>query len=454
MTGPRQRIGAVAHRAGALLRALARPHIGLAYAAIIFAAPLGLWILGIERLTALATGGRGYVLSLSSSVVVFGLLLATLVRHRATLRRWWPAAAGVALAVALWSAIGLAHHGLAQTLVGLRITLLPLALMVVVAALRPRERATLVSVLAWLLVANGIAAIAEVVIGPARLVAWGFEENRAVRYIDGVFRVPGLTEFNAELGMLAGGYLLGYVALWLTVGARPRRRAWHAGALAAVVCLGLSTSRSGALLAVGGVAGAVLLNRSADRTRRRLSLAMAGMLAAGVAAGFAILGTTGASSLLQRFEVWASLLRGVPPLGHGVGSAGAATSSRIADSTPVFVDNYFVSLVLQFGPVLAAALVGWLGVTLVRLWRRSATDPGAVPYLAALAGFTCAALMIEVWEYPAAMLCLILFAVHGGRSADQPDGRSAADPPEPDSSARDAWPHSVGRRPHATEPAS
>ena len=73
----------------------------------------------------------------------------------------------------------------------------------------------------------------EFIVGPPRLVAWGLSDGNAIRYIDGNFRAPGLTDFNAELGMLAGAYLLGYAGLWLTRDSRPRHRVWHAGAAAA-----------------------------------------------------------------------------------------------------------------------------------------------------------------------------------------------------------------------------
>ncbi|GLH99033.1 O-antigen ligase family protein [Phytohabitans aurantiacus] len=387
--------------------------IGLAYVAVVLAAPLGLWLLGIQAAAGWIFGGREYVLSLSGAAVVCVLFAIVVIRHRALVLRWWRPVAAACAAVVLWTVLGLAHHGIAQTVVGLRITLLPLALIAVMAALGQRERRILVDVMSWLVIANGLAAVAELIIGPARLVEWGFEEDRAIRYIDGVFRAPGLTEFNAELGMLAGAYLLGYIALWLTAGAHPHRRLWHAGAIAAAVALALSTSRSGALLVVGGALGAVLLNRSPGRVRRRISLVLAIVIAAGVAAGFAVLGATGASSLRQRLDVWAGLLDGVPLLGSGFGSAGAATTSRISGGPQVFVDNYFISVALQFGPIAAIALLGWLGYLLVRLARRSATDPRAVPLLAGLTGLACASLVVETWEYGAGMMCLIVFALYG-----------------------------------------
>ncbi|RQW84853.1 hypothetical protein DKL51_29405, partial [Micromonospora globispora] len=244
-----------------------RPVAGLGYVLIVLNAPLGLWFVGVEGAVGGAFGGRDYALGLSAAVVICVLFALTAFRHRWTRRQL--AGAGVALlVVAVWSLIGFAHHGVAQTLVGVRLTVLPVLLLAVLFSLTLRQVLPLMTVLAWLLVANAVASVAELIVGPARLVQWGFEENTAVRYIGDTFRVPGLTSFNAELGILAGAYLLGYVALWLTRGARPTRRSWHAGGLASVLCLALSTSRSGALLVAGGVVAAVVLNRSGGAAGR------------------------------------------------------------------------------------------------------------------------------------------------------------------------------------------
>ncbi|HEV7709371.1 MAG TPA: hypothetical protein VGP16_14325 [Asanoa sp.] len=386
------------------------PTVLMAFALVVYAAPLGLWMLGVEYLAGLAAGGRDFVLSLAAVAAVYGLAVGLALRRGGHLpMRWVAVAGGVAAAAAIWGVIGLVDHGLVQTLVGLRLTLLPLAFLAVVALLPAAEVRRLITVVAWLVVANAVAAVGELIVGPARLVRWGFEEDRAIRYIDGTFRAPGLTEFNAELGMFAGAYLLGYLAMWLTAGARPRERAWHAGAVAAAVCLALSTSRSGAALVVAGIAGAVLLDRSRGKARRRLSMALAGVLVVAVAGGFVVLGAAGSSSVFERFDVWTDRLRGVPVIGSGIGSAGAATYSRVADTPPLFVDNYFISVGLQFGPVVMAALIVAVAYALFVLTRRSATKPSSVPLIAVLTGLACASLFIESWEYAAAMATLALF---------------------------------------------
>ncbi|GGL89075.1 hypothetical protein [Micromonospora yangpuensis] len=410
-------VGAAAVRAGTSARDRRgrATLVALGYVLVVLNAPLGLWMIGLEGLVGAAFGGREYVLSVSATAVVC-VLFALACWHGRWSRAQLRAAGAVLLVLTVWSLIGVAHHGLAQTLVGVRLTLVPLLLLVVLTALRRDQLETVLTMLSWLLVANAVAAVGELLVGPARLVRWGFEEDRAVRYIGDTFRVPGLTEFNGELGILAGAFLLGYVALWLTRDARPTRRTWHAGGVAAVLCLALSTSRSGALLVVAGVLGAVLLDRSGGAAgRRRARLVGLGVVGC-VAVGFVAVGATGARSLFERFDVWAGLLGGgVPPWGLGVGGVGAATTSRVTSSAQVFVDNQFVSVGLQYGLWAMVVLLAGVGYGLLRLRRRSATRTGTVVHLAVLAGLAAAAMVIEAWEYPGAMLCLAGFVAYGLR---------------------------------------
>ncbi|MFG1895547.1 hypothetical protein ACGFIP_16180 [Micromonospora zamorensis] len=403
------------------------PVVGLGYALVVLNTPLGLWFLGAEKVVGDAFGGRDYALGLSAAVVVCVLFALTVVLHRWT-RRQLVCASVAMLVVGVWSLIGFADHGVAQTLVGVRLTVLPVLLLAVLFSLTRRQVLPLMTVLAWLLVANAVASLGELAVGPARLVRWGFEEDTAVRYIGDTFRVPGLTSFNAELGILAGAYLLGYVALWLTPTARPDRMSWHAGGVASVLCLVLSTSRSGALLVAGGLVAAVVLNRSGGAAgRRRARIVGLGVVAA-VAAGFVALGMAGATSLFQRFDVWADLFDAdVPVWGLGIGGVGAATTSRVTSSQQIFIDNYFVSVALQFGPVLGVALLAATGYLLWKLWRRTAERPGSVLLVALLAGLACSFLVIEAWEYPGAMMCLGVFAAYGRHldAADLPPAAGA-----------------------------
>jgi hypothetical protein len=413
-----------------------RPLPGLVYVLVVLVAPLGLWMLRIEWFIGWVFGGRDYALSLSAAAIVCTLLVVTLIRRLPSRRQLLIAGAGL-LVVGAGALVGIVHHGLGQTAVGGRLLLLPVILAVVAAGMSPRDLRRLVTVTAWLVVANALATVAEVAIGPDQLVRWGFEVDRAIRFIDGTFRAPGLTEFNAELGMLAGAYLLGYAALWLTRDMRPRQWSWHAGAAAAVLCLVLSTSRSGALLLVGGLIAAVVLNRGGGAAARRRARLLGVGVVVCVVAGFVALGATSSSSTFDRFGNWETLLRQAPlAYGWGLGGAGAATTSRVVgEGHQIFVDNYFLSIALQFGVPVLIVVLGLALWALLRLSRLSADHPGYVLHIALLAGLLCGSLVIETWEYTGAMMVLALFAAYArpplevtGPARPEPSEVSAAGP--------------------------
>ncbi|WP_018217364.1 hypothetical protein [Salinispora vitiensis] len=385
---------------------------GLHFVLVACTAPLPL-----AGLSWLLFDGRPWVFSLAGAVVTCLLAVAVVLRHGWELPvRWAEIGAAAALVLMVWSVIGVAHHGLAQTVTGLRLILVPVAFLVIVGALASGAVPRLLTALAVLVIANAVAGVAEVLIGPTTLVSWGFSPEHNVRYIDGVFRVPGLTEVNAELGMLAAAYLLGYLACWITPRARPRVVLWHVAAAAAVLCLVLSTSRSGALLVVGGMAGALILPHTRSRSRRLVAIALTGLIAAGITAMFVLIGAGGSSSLFQRFAVWRDLLAGASLVGDGIGAAGGATYSRVADSPPQFVDNYFLNVGLQFGPVVMVLLVGATVFALVWLARGSVRRPEFVMPIALVSGLAAASVTLDSWEFTAAMLTLILFGHHGLRS--------------------------------------
>ena len=400
----------------ALLAFLAvRPVPGLVYSVIVLTVPLGLWATGVQGVVGAAFGGRDYMLGLSAVAVVFVHFVRMAVRWRPSHRQLLAAAAaGLVLAAA--TVIGVVHHGLPQALLGVRFLVFPVAVLAVIAGRPAPDIMKLTNLLAWLLVANGAAAVAEFLIGPPRLAAWGFDQDRAIRYINGNFRAPGLTDFNAELGMLAGAYLLGYAALRLSGRRWPRGWLWHAGAAAAAVCLAASTSRSGAVLIAAGLVAATVSTRagSAVARRRARQLGVAALVLLGL--GFAAVGAVGAASLGQRLSTWGSLLRDhVPLYGLGVGAVGAASNSRVATGPQVFTDNYFINLAMQFGPVVALLMAVLLVAALGWLYRGAADHPERVVYFAVLVGLAASSLVIEAWEYEGAMACLSVFVAYAMR---------------------------------------
>ena len=79
--------------------------------------------------------------------------------------------------------------------------------------------------------------------------------------------------------------------------------------------------------------------------------------------------------LSSRTLVWNDILTSSNLVGHGFGSIGSATSSRfstvatfnyaIGNSSAVFSDNYYVSLIYQFGKILGPMLVAAILIILI-----------------------------------------------------------------------------------------
>src|SRR5262249_30409511 len=149
----------------ALLAFLAvRPTPGLGYAIVVLTVPLGLWAIGVQGLVGAAFGGRDYLLGLSAVAVVFVPCGRMAVRWRPSRRRLL-AVAAPALVLAAATVIGAVHHGLPQALIGVRFLVFPVAVLAVVAGRPAPDIVKLTGLLAWLLVANGAAAVAEFIIG-------------------------------------------------------------------------------------------------------------------------------------------------------------------------------------------------------------------------------------------------------------------------------------------------
>src|SRR5690606_14561482 len=113
---------------------------------------------------------------------------------------------------------------------------------------------------------------------------------------------------------------------------------------------------------------------------------------------FAEAGLASNSSLLDRFTVWRHVLEEHAPtlIGYGIGYSGAASTSRFAEQT-VVVDNYFLSLFIQFGLFSALLLVPLAAWSLSATYR-SAKIPmlrSSIVIVASIVGFW----FVDFWEY-------------------------------------------------------
>lgn len=268
-----------------------------------------------------------------------------------------------------------------------------------------------------LLAANAIACIWQLSTGVAGLVAAGLDYGSTVRQIDGILRTPGLTTSSATAGLFAGAALS-----WLAVGLRMPflRVGWFwtgLGVVAGGVVLIYSTSRSGALLVALAALGVIIFWSRAARTERarsKMSVVGNSMISIGILAIPIVLaqyGTTSADSFFERILVWQGLLEGnIKAFGIGAGSVGASSYSAHNANGGVFVDNSWLSYLIQYGVV--GFLVLFLTfVALFSLVRRIANSrqdvigKGAVVGAMLFSYFTTA-LFVELFDYVIAMTIL------------------------------------------------
>lgn len=336
---------------------------------------------------------------------VFLLTLTALLASRARARSPLPSVVVVLLVlVALVLTCGLlvassAGIPFSQSLSGLRRFAVPAICGLIALSMSEREASRVLRAATVLVSASAVAALVEQSLGAGALESAGLTYGVTVRHYQEELRAPGLFATNYTLGAFAG--VLGglAVAWWPTLRTRSDK-VWSTMALlASCACLLLSIYRTGIVVLIVSVALWLLIVERRGTLGRRLLTVTAAVSAVGYVFS-AGLGSTG--SLLQRGQLWRDVVDryGIPPLGHGLGFSGAASESRFSART-VVVDNYYLSLSLQYG-LLAIAIIGPLVVLSVLMLRQSRQFPrlrsGAV-----LAACLVAFLFVDFWEYTSAM---------------------------------------------------
>jgi hypothetical protein len=280
----------------------------------------------------------------------------------------------------------------------------------------PRTHRHMLRFAILLLTANAAACAWQVSTGVGGLVAQGLNYGTTVRQIDGVLRTPGLTMTSATAGLFAGAVLM-----WLIVGLRnPAARVgrlWTAlGIASGATVLVLSTSRSGAILAVvtALTVAIVWLPSATLETGRPRNAVFAGrtLIVLGVLAipvALTQYGANSSDSLFDRTVVWEGLLSGnVSMFGIGAGSVGASSYSEYNPRGGVFVDNSWLSLLLQYGLVGAIGTMLLLVVSLVRLAKISKWAPresgASAAVVAVLVAISVTALFVEILDYAIVMM--------------------------------------------------
>lgn len=261
------------------------------------------------------------------------------------------------------------------------------------------------------LMANLIAATWQSISGVDAFLSLGLRYGTSVRTIDGVVRAPGLTIINSELGLFAGIVGL-FAALQLILNWRLGSKLWPLLALMlSIGCILLSTSRSGALIIASGIVIALLyLNNR--QTRKAANIWSALLFLSLFLVGFSYIGATSNASWADRLAQWTSLVNSeIGIFGSGFGSVGAATFSGFSPRNPMFTDNVYLSILIQFGLIGFILFCYWLFkvLSLKPLPSRLDQAEALVLIKSIYMAFLITGILVEVIDYPLAMLCASVF---------------------------------------------
>jgi O-antigen ligase len=209
-----------------------------------------------------------------------------------------------------------------------------------------------------------------------------------------------------------GTYLILPLCLSLLVAIR--RRLWWLLALPAggVMVLVSTYSRSAWIGAAVAVV-VTLIYASPAQLRRRLTV---GVIAVAIIGAFiALPAALNPNGKLQYYllhssvaahdqrnsdtEHAASLRQGLhdlaaAPLGHGLGTAGPATFHAGQGN---IIENYYLQIGFETGIIGMLAFIAILGALTVRLWKRTAVHPDALPVAAAILGIGLVGLVLPSW---------------------------------------------------------
>jgi len=273
-----------------------------------------------------------------------------------------------------------------------------------------------------LVVANALECVRQVATGTAGLVAAGLDYGTTIRQIDGVLRAPGLTLTNASAGFVGAAVVVTLVIsaqIGMSIG-----RIWYlAGLMAGGVVIYLSTSRSAVIFVISCLIVLAVLRR--DRTAlsgrsslERLLWKIGGVgFAAALPAALVSYGAGSNDSLLDRFAVWSALLnQHLSIFGLGAGRVGAASFSSTNPNPPIFTDNSWLSITIQFGVLGLVVSLLLLMIALTRsrrLYRNGARSVGSA-ITALIAATSVTGIFIEVLDYP---LCMMLVAATAATAA-------------------------------------
>ena len=265
-----------------------------------------------------------------------------------------------------------------------------------------------------LLTANLVLAIWEWKVGVDGMLATGIKYGATVRTINGLIRATGLTLINVDLGLFGASIALIYIVL-LSVKSpiRPKVEMYFAVSIGLTVVV-LSTSRSAMVLVLVGCATLLCWNIFRANARVSfLSLMSAVCLVGFGAYAFVGIGATSSSSLEGRQYVWTHIVsQGLSFFGLGSGRVGGLSYSSLNPYQSQFVDNMWISFIVQFG--FWGGILGFIALaqSIREVWKVRHSNPSYFIYVAAFTfSYLVVGFLVEFGDFP---LGLLIFAIVGG----------------------------------------
>ena len=266
--------------------------------------------------------------------------------------------------------VGVLNVGIVNSALELRIFLVPILFYLVARTLPFETILKLFKFLGYSLFINAICCVGELLVGVDFLTSHfpSFVYGTTVRQIGSSLRAPGLMRSNEFLGLTAAIFLitLVYERIHVRIISKTQFGIFF---LSASGCLILSTSRSAYLMVV---AGWILIGSTKSIATKVFQRVLVPIVIVYVTFKIYV---PKVNVLSSRTLVWNDILTSSNLVGHGFGSIGSATSSRfstvatfnyaIGNSSAVFSDNYYVSLIYQFGKILGPMLIAAILIILI-----------------------------------------------------------------------------------------
>jgi hypothetical protein len=284
--------------------------------------------------------------------------------------------------------------------------------------LRPEDMKLVQLALVAALFSNFVTALWQFLSGVDAFLAVGLGYGTSVRTIDGAVRAPGLMITNSELGLFAGVVALYAIVQIILKRSQSNRFFILTSIFLSFGCLILSTSRSGSLIVLVGLVGALLFTSNSKQSLKSVvgSNILFFTLLVG---GFVMTGAVSNSSWAERLERWRTLASGdLSIFGSGFGSVGAATFSEYSSRPPAFTDNIYLSVLIQFGFLGLTALIVFIWSNL-RKGDSQMSEPISYGYIQKkifIFSLAITGALVEVIDYPLAMLCAAVFIGSGMNS--------------------------------------